>query len=227
MLLDCPHAPRRAGGLSEGMIENMTEALIVVDVQNDFCSGGALAVPDGETIVPLVNRLMARFEVVVATQDWHPADHLSFADNHAGRAPFENIEVSYGPQTLWPAHCVQNTPGAELHADLEAERCEMIVRKGFRSGIDSYSAFMENDRHTSTGLAGYLRERGVTKTYLCGLAGDVCVYASTCDAQGAGFEAVFVEDCVRDIDLEGSKASTRADLVARGIPLINAADLLA
>lgn len=205
----------------------MTEALIVVDVQNDFCSDGALAVPDGETIVPLVNRLMTRFEVIVATQDWHPADHLSFAPNHEGRAPFESIEVAYGPQTLWPVHCVQGSPGAELHPDLDAERFEMIVRKGFRADIDSYSAFMENDRRTSTGLAGYLRERGVDRVYLCGLAGDVCVYASTCDAQSAGFEARFVEDCVRDIDLDGSMAATRADLAARNIPLVNAETLLA
>jgi nicotinamidase/pyrazinamidase len=164
------------------------EALIVVDVQNDFCEGGALAVAGGNAIVPRVNQLIAQADHVVLTQDWHPPGHASFAESHDGAEPFSTRPFPYGPQILWPAHCVQGTTGAEFHADLETTKAEMIVRKGFHRGIDSYSAFRENDRMTRTGLDGYLKARGITKIVLCGLALDYCVAWSALDAKQAGFE---------------------------------------
>ncbi|VFU09629.1 Nicotinamidase [Methylocella tundrae] len=184
------------------------DVLLVVDLQNDFCPGGRLAVPHGDEAVALINRLAARFEYVVLTQDWHPRGHLSFASTH-GRAPFEMIEASYGPQILWPDHCVQDTPGAALHKDLHIPHAELILRKGFRRGIDSYSAFFENDRMTPTGLAGYLRERGFSRIFIAGLAFDFCVRYSAEDAKAHGFSAVVIEDACRAIDVEGSVEATR------------------
>lgn len=180
------------------------DALIVVDVQNDFCTGGALAVPGGEEVVPGINRLRPRFGCRVLTQDWHPSGHGSFASRHPGKAPLETVAFPYGPQTLWPDHCVQGTDGARFHPDLDTDGADMVIRKGFRREIDSYSAFVENDRATPTGLAGYLRERGIGRVVLAGLATDFCVGFSALDALGAGFRAVVLEDLCRAIDIDGS-----------------------
>jgi nicotinamidase/pyrazinamidase len=180
------------------------DLLLVIDVQNDFCSGGALAVSDGDAVVPVVNRLTERFEHVVLTQDWHPSGHSSFATSHPGAAPFATISMPYGEQTLWPDHCVQGTPGAAFHPQLATVRAELVIRKGFRPEIDSYSAFYENDRCTPTGLAGYLRERGLQRIFLAGLATDYCVYYSAMDARRLGFAAVLIEAGCRAIDLAGS-----------------------
>jgi nicotinamidase/pyrazinamidase len=196
------------------------DVLLVVDVQNDFCEGGSLAVPHGSEVVPLVNRLAGRFRNVVLTQDWHPAGHLSFASSHAGRQPYETIEMAYGPQVLWPDHCVQGTPGAEFRQDLRIPHAALVVRKGFRREIDSYSAFYENDRATPTGLSGYLRERALARVVLAGLALDFCVRWSAEDAHKNGFAAVVVEDACRAIDVAGSLAATRASLAALGIPRV-------
>ncbi len=196
-----------------------TDALIVVDVQNDFCPGGRLAVPGGHEVVPLINRLAHGFKHVVLTQDWHPAGHLSFASSHAGKAPFGQIDMPYGPQTLWPDHCIQQTPGAAFHAGLDIPHAELIVRKGFRRDIDSYSAFFENDHKTPTGLAGYLKERGFTKTVCVGLAFDFCVRYSAEDAKSVGFETEVIEAACRAIDLGGSAEATRKSLTERGIVL--------
>lgn len=201
------------------------ELLLVVDVQNDFCPGGALAVPEGDRVVPVINRLARRFDHVAATQDWHPPGHQSFASSHPGRQPFETIEVSYGTQVLWPDHCVQGTGGANFHPDLDLTRAELIVRKGYRAAIDSYSAFFENDRATPTGLAGYLKERGFKRLYLCGLAIDYCVNYSALDAVRAGFEALVVEDACRAIDLEGSLAAARRDMAEAGVEVVTAKSL--
>jgi len=192
------------------------DALIVVDVQNDFCAGGALAVPDGDAVVAPINALMARFATVVLTQDWHPAGHSSFASHHPEAAPFSTIRMPYGPQTVWPDHCVIGTPGADFHPDLEVERAQMIVRKGFRREVDSYSAFFENDGATPTGLAGYLRERGVGRVVLAGLATDFCVGWSGLDARRCGFETVVLADRSAAIDLDGSLAAIRARLAEAG-----------
>lgn len=186
-----------------------TDYLVVVDVQNDFMPSGALAVPDGDAVVPVINRLMPHFPHLVLTQDWHPLGHLSFASSHPGRRPFETVGMPYGLQTLWPDHCLQGTGGAAFHPDLATNRAEMIVRKGYRPAIDSYSAFMENDRTTPTGLTGYLRERGFTRLFFAGLATDFCVRWSVEDARAAGFEAVLIEDACRAIDLDGSLAAAR------------------
>jgi len=195
------------------------DLLLVVDVQNDFCPGGALAVPGGDAIVPLVNALAAKFAHVVLTQDWHPAGHLSFASAHLGRRPFETVRLAYGDQILWPDHCVQGKPGAAFHAGLDLDRPQLVVRKGCNPAIDSYSAFRENDRTTRTGLAGYLRERGVRRLFLAGLATDFCVRWSAVDAREAGFEAVVLEDACRAIDLDGSLAAARAEMAAAGVML--------
>jgi nicotinamidase/pyrazinamidase len=180
------------------------EALIIVDVQNDFCPGGALAVPRGDEILPAVNRLAAEFTHVILTQDWHPRGHASFASSHPGKQPFETIEVAYGEQILWPDHCVQGTPGAAFHPRLDASHAELIVRKGFRRAIDSYSAFFENDHRTPTGLAGYLHERGLQRLTLCGLATDFCVLYSALDGRKAGFEVSVVTSACRGIDIDSS-----------------------
>lgn len=196
-----------------------TEALIVIDVQNDFCPGGALAVAGGDEIVPGINALMAEFATVVLTQDWHPADHLSFADNHPGAAPFSLIDMPYGKQVLWPAHCVQGTPGAAFHAGLTTDPAQLVIRKGFRPEIDSYSAFFENDRTTPTGLQGYLASRGVTAVTLVGLATDFCVAYSALDAARLGFRVTVRGDLCRAIDLDGSLAAARAEMQAAGVQL--------
>jgi len=180
------------------------EVLLIIDVQNDFCPGGALAVPEGDAIVPVVNRLAAEFSHVILTQDWHPARHASFASSHPGELPFDAIEVFYGTQILWPDHCVQDTHGAAFHPTLDVPHAELVLRKGFRSAIDSYSAFRENDRRTATGLAGYLRERGFERITLCGLATDFCVAFSAIDAREAGFEVSIVTSACRAIDIDGS-----------------------
>ncbi|MBD9555290.1 MULTISPECIES: bifunctional nicotinamidase/pyrazinamidase [unclassified Ensifer] len=180
------------------------KALIVVDVQNDFCPGGALGVAGGDEIVPMINGLIDRFEHVVLTQDWHPAGHSSFASSHPGKNPFEMIAMPYGAQTLWPDHCVQGSAGADFHPALEWTRAELLIRKGFRAQIDSYSAFFENDRRTPTGLSGYLRDRGIKKVTLCGLATDFCVAFSALDAVAQGFSTTVVLEACRGIDLNGS-----------------------
>jgi nicotinamidase/pyrazinamidase len=196
---------------------NDTDVLIVVDVQNDFCPGGGLAVPEGEAVVPVVNALARRFRHVVLTQDWHTAGHASFASSYPGKKPFETIELAYGTQVLWPDHCVQNTNGAAFHRGLDVPQVELIVRKGFHPAIDSYSAFFENDRRTPTGLAGYLRERGFARVVLCGLATDFCVRYSAEDARGHGFAAVVIDDACRAIDLAGSLAQTHASFAQKGV----------
>ena len=193
------------------------DILVVVDVQNDFCSGGALAVPNGDDVVPVVNRLATKFEHVVLTQDWHPTGHNSFASSHPGHKPFETIALDYGPQILWPDHCVQGSRGAEFHSDLHVPHAELILRKGYRRAIDSYSAFYENDRKTPTGLAGCLRERGFTDIYLAGLAYDFCVRYSAEDGRREGFAVAVVEDACRGIDMDGSIKATREALTAMGV----------
>jgi len=192
-------------------------ALIVVDIQNDFCPGGALAVAGGDQIVAQVNAMMADHGAVVLTQDWHPVDHASFAANHPGAAPFEQVTMPYGPQTLWPAHCVQGTPGAQFHPALATDRADLILRKGFRAGIDSYSAFFENDRETATGLEGYLHSRGLTALTFVGLATDFCVAWSAMDAARLGFKVRVIESACRAIDLNGSLAEARAQMRAAGV----------
>jgi nicotinamidase/pyrazinamidase len=197
------------------------DVLLVIDVQNDFCPGGALAVADGDAVVPVVNRLAERFDHVVLTQDWHPSGHSSFATSHPGAAPFEAISMPYGQQTLWPDHCVQGTPGAAFHPQLKTERAELVIRKGFRPAVDSYSAFHENDRRTPTGLAGYLRERGLQRIFMAGLATDYCVHYSAVDARRLGFETVVIESGCRAIDLAGSLDAARAAMAAAGVKRIN------
>jgi nicotinamidase/pyrazinamidase len=196
------------------------DVLIIVDVQNDFCTGGALAVPGGEKVVPAINRIAERFENVVLTQDWHPEDHVSFASNHPRKDPYDSIVLSYGLQVLWPDHCVKGSTGADFHRELETLRASLVVRKGFHRNVDSYSAFYENDKTTSTGLAGYLRERGLNTLFFAGLAFDFCVRYSAEDARKAGFDAVVVEEACRGIDLDGSVAATHRSLRSLGIPVV-------
>jgi len=197
------------------------DLLLIIDVQNDFCPGGALAVVDGDAVVPVINRLAERFGHVALTQDWHPAGHSSFATSHPGSAPFETIGMSYGQQTLWPDHCIQGTTGAAFHQQLATKRAELVIRKGFRPEIDSYSAFYENDRRTPTGLAGYLRERGLQRIFLAGLATDFCVYYSALDACRLGFTTVVIEAGCRAIDLAGSLDAAWAGMAAAGVQRIN------
>jgi nicotinamidase/pyrazinamidase len=199
-----------------------SDVLIVVDVQNDFCPGGRLAVPRGDEAIAPINRLAALFSDVVLSQDWHPAGHLSFASSHPGKEPFETVTMPYGPQVLWPDHCVQGTPGAAFHPKLEAVHAALVVRKGFRREIDSYSTFYENDRKTPTGLAGYLRERGFRRAFLGGLAFDFCVRYSAEDATDQGFEVIVIEDACRGIDLGGSVAATRRSFMDRNIACVRA-----
>jgi nicotinamidase/pyrazinamidase len=196
------------------------DALIVVDVQNDFCSGGALAVPGGERVVPAINRIAEKFQNVVLTQDWHPEDHVSFVSNHPHKRPYDTIELSYGPQVLWPDHCVQGSAGADFHNALETARASLVLRKGTHRKIDSYSAFFENDHKTSTGLAGYLRERELKTLFFVGLAFDFCVRYSAEDACKAGFEAFVIEEACRGIDLHGSVAATHHSFKSLGIPVV-------
>ena len=181
----------------------------MVDIQNDFCPGGGLAVPRGDEVVPVINRLAQRFEHVVLTQDWHPHGHQSFASTHPGRKPYETITVAYGPQILWPDHCVQGTAGAEFRKDLQITHAELVLRKGYHRDIDSYSAFYENDRQTHTGLAGYLRERGFHRVFMAGLAFDFCVRYSAEDARRETFDVVVIDDACRGIDVDGSMNATR------------------
>jgi nicotinamidase/pyrazinamidase len=200
------------------------DVLLVVDVQNDFCPGGALAVPGGDEVVPAVNRLAREFAHVILTQDWHPPGHSSFASARPGHHPFETVEMPYGSQILWPDHCVQGTSGAAFHPGLETPRAELVLRKGFHPGIDSYSAFCENDRHTATGLAAYLRERGFERITLCGLATDFCVLYSALDAAAAGFAATVILDACRGIDMGGSLARALEEMRAAGVTLRSGLD---
>lgn len=201
-------------------------ALIVVDLQRDFCAAGALAVPDGDAVVPVVNALAPRFPLVVLTQDWHPADHLSFASQHPGRQAFEGVDMPYGPQTLWPDHCVMGSEGAALHPGLDVPRAQMVLRKGSHRSVDSYSAFLEADRVTRTGLDGYLVSRGVRRVFVCGLATDFCVAWTALDARRYGFATTVIEDACRGIDLGGSLARAWQDMAASGVHRIQAADIL-
>jgi nicotinamidase/pyrazinamidase len=194
-----------------------TDALLVIDVQKDFMPGGALAVADGDAVVPIINALAMKFDHVILTQDWHPAHHISFATTHADKNPYEIIQAPYGPQTLWPEHCLQHTDGSAFHPALSIPHAELILRKGFRRHIDSYSAFLENDHFTPTGLAGYLRERGLTRLFLCGLAYDFCVRYSAIDGKHLGFETIVIEDATRPVNLPNSVAETNAALAAAGV----------
>ncbi|WP_420549969.1 bifunctional nicotinamidase/pyrazinamidase [Curvivirga sp.] len=196
-----------------------TDALIVIDVQNDFCAGGALAVPDGDAVVRPILELQSKFNTVVYTQDWHPSDHSSFASQYEGKNPLETIELPYGTQVLWPDHCVSGGHGAEFHKDLDVNAAQMIIRKGFRSAIDSYSAFFENDQVTPTGLEGYLKSRNIDRVFLCGLATDFCVYYSAIDAVKSGFQAVLISDACRGIDLGGSLSAALEDMKAKGVEI--------
>lgn len=205
---------------------NERTALLIVDAQNGFMPGGGLPVAGGDAIVPVINRIAPRFANVVLTQDWHPADHVSFAASHPGRQPFERITLPYGEQVLWPTHCVQGTHDAALHAGLHVPQAQLIIRKGFHREVDSYSAFMEADRRTSTGLAAYLHARGITALYVCGLATDYCVAWSALDARAAGFAATVVEDACRAIDLDGSLARAWRDMAAAGVGRVSASRLL-
>ncbi|MFZ0393527.1 MAG: bifunctional nicotinamidase/pyrazinamidase [Terracidiphilus sp.] len=207
------------------MNPDSNSVLVVIDLQNDFCPGGALAVAGGDEVIPAIHRIAPLFEHIILTQDWHSPRHLSFASAHPGRKPFETVPVSYGEQTLWPDHCVKGTRGAEFHPDLRLPQSELILRKGFRPEVDSYSAFFENDRATATGLAGYLRERRLTRVFLCGLAFDYCVGYSALDARRLGFEALVIRDACRAIDLNGSAAAMEEQFNAAGIVLLNSAEL--
>ena len=197
-----------------------SDCLLIIDVQNDFCAGGSLAVPDAETILPVINQLAAQFCTVVQTQDWHPAGHSSFASSHAGKRPFDTISLAYGEQTLWPDHCIQGSNGSGFHPDLQTDCSQLIIRKGFRSAIDSYSAFYENDHTTATGLSGYLRERAVKRVVCVGLALDYCVRFSTVDARREGFEAIVLEDGCRGINVDGSNENARQLMHNAGVTLI-------
>lgn len=201
------------------------DALVVIDVQNDFCPGGALAVADGDAVIEVIHRVASRFEHILLTQDWHPPGHTSFASTHSGHMPLEMIEVSYGAQTLWPDHCVQGTAGAEFHPALHLPRAELVLRKGFRKDIDSYSAFFENDQVTHTGLAGYLRERGLQRVFFAGLAYDFCVGYSALDARRLGFPASVIRDGCRAIDAGGSMSRIERKFDEAGVALIESSDL--
>ena len=202
------------------------DVLIVVDMQNDFCPGGALAVRGGDQVIPLIHKIAPRFGHIILTQDWHPAGHHSFAGAHPGKQPFAQVQLGYGEQTLWPEHCVQGTRGAGFHPDLRLPQAELILRKGFRREIDSYSAFFENDRTTPIGLAGYLRERNLTRVFLAGLAYDYCVAYSALDARRLGIPAVVVRDACRAIDLNGSVATIEKQFAESGVLLIESSAIL-
>ena len=201
-------------------------ALLVIDVQNDFIPGGQLAVPEGDLIVPLINRLAGQFKQVVIAQDWHPAGHASFASSHPGRQPYDVIQLPYGEQTLWPDHCIQGSRGAEFHTGLDLPHAQLIIRKGCNPDIDSYSAFLEADRRTTTGLAGYLKERGIDTVYMVGLALDFCVMFSALDARAAGFNTFVVLDACRAIDMEGSLATAMERMQTAGVGLIQSNQLI-
>ena len=201
-----------------------TDVLLVIDVQNDFMPGGALAIPDGDAIVPLINTLAKKFDHVILTQDWHPPQHISFASTH-NKQHYETIQAPYGPQVLWPEHVLQHTKGAAFHPALHIPHAELILRKGFRRHIDSYSAFMENDHRTPTGLAGYLRERNLQRLFLCGLAYDFCVRFSAIDGHNLGFETIVIEDATRPANLPNSIAQTDAALATANVPRIQSTDI--
>ncbi len=203
------------------------EALVIIDVQNDFCPDGALAVAQGDEVVPIINGLAGQFRTRLLTQDWHPSDHQSFAANHPGGEPFSLVDMPYGPQVLWPVHCVQGTPGAQFHDGLETDGADLIVRKGFRAEIDSYSAFFENDHTTPTGLTGYLRDRHIDTLFMAGLATDFCVRFSAVDAARLGFDVTVVEDACRAIDLDGSLAAAMNDMAEHGVKIVQSTDLAA
>jgi nicotinamidase/pyrazinamidase len=198
-----------------------SDTLLVIDLQNDFCPGGALEGKEGDAIIPTINSLATKFPHVILTQDWHPQKHISFASTHTNKNPYETIEAPYGPQNLWPEHCLQHSDGAAFHSALDLPQAELILRKGFRPHIDSYSAFLENDHITPTGLAGYLRERELPRLFLCGLAYDFCVRFSAIDGKHLGFEIVVIEDATRPVDLPGSIAETNAALAILNIPRVN------
>src|SRR6266498_5067587 len=216
-----------APALAQGKIKpGDDDVLVVVDVQNCFVPGGTLPVPEGDKIIPLINRLAPAFTHVVMTQDWHTPGHISFASSHTGKKPFETTQLPYGTQVLWPDHCVQGTPGADLHKDLRIPHAELIIRKGYRNHIDSYSAFYEADGKTPTGLTGYLRDRGLTQVFLVGLATDFCVAWSAMDARKAGFAALVIEDACRGIDAGGSLAKAWADMLGAGVKRIKSTDIV-
>ncbi len=200
-------------------------ALLIIDVQNDFCPGGALEVPEGDKVVPLINKLTDKFENIVQTQDWHPEDHYSFASAHEGKKPFETTELNYGEQVLWPDHCVQNSKGAEFHSDLITKPTQMIVRKGFRKHIDSYSAFYENDHKTKTGLTGYLNDRNIDTLYVVGLATDFCVKWSVIDGCKEGFKVYVIEDAIKGIDIDGSVDQAVKEMKEAGAEFIHSGDI--
>ncbi len=202
------------------------DVFLVIDVQNCFTPGGSLAVKDGDQVVPLINKLAKSFKHVVMTQDWHTADHISFASQHAGKKPFETVKLAYGQQVLWPDHCVQGTDGAALNKDLQIPNAELIIRKGYRQEVDSYSAFLEADKKTQTGLGGYLKQRGLKRVFLAGLATDFCVAWSALDARRQGFEALVIEDACRGIDINGSIAAAWKDMAKAGVKRIQSADLI-
>ncbi len=208
------------------MLNRATDALLVIDLQNDFCPGGALAVTDGDEIVPAINSLAQKFPHVVLTQDWHPAGHISFASAHPGTQPYESMEASYGTQALWPDHCVQNTHGADFHPGLKVSHAELILRKGFRPDMDSYSAFLENDHFTPTGLAGYLRECGLKRLFLCGLAYDFCVRYSAIDGIALDFECLVIEDATRPVRLPGSVEATDQAFAESGVQRVSASSVM-
>ena len=214
--------PRAAGSRAAAGADS---ALLIVDVQNCFVAGGTLAVPHGAEVVPVINRIAARFTTVVATQDWHTPGHVSFASSHPGRKPYETLELPYGRQVLWPDHCVMGTEDARLVEGLDAARAQLVIRKGFHPDIDSYSAFDEADHRTATGLAGYLKERGVRRVFVCGLATDFCVAWTALDARRAGFDTTVIEDATRGIDLDGSLAAAWTSMAAAGVHRIQSADL--
>jgi len=203
------------------------DVLIVIDVQNDFCPGGALAVPRGDEVIAPIQRVAPCFEPIILTQDWHPANHISFAASHPGKKPFESMKLAYGTQTLWPSHCVQGSTGAEFHPALHLSQAELILRKGFRPNVDSYSVFFENDRTTATGLAGYLRERDLKRVFLAGLAYDYCVGYSALDARRLGLQAFVLRDACRAIDLNGSVAAIESEFSRAGVNVIETAHLSA
>ncbi|HZY63826.1 MAG TPA: bifunctional nicotinamidase/pyrazinamidase [Edaphobacter sp.] len=203
------------------------DVLLVIDVQNDFCPGGSLAIPQGDQVIPLINSLGRKFEHVILTQDWHPAGHISFASTHPGKKPFDIIQAPYGPQTLWPEHCIQSTSGSDFHPSLDLSEAELILRKGFRRHIDAYSAFLENDHFTSTGLAGYLRERELHRLFLCGLAYDFCVRFSAIDGTALGFECLVIEDATRPVDLQNSVTETNAAFNTAGVQRVHSGHIRA
>ena len=209
------------------MVQNFSdEALVLIDIQNDFCPGGALAVNEGNEIVSVINNIQKKFSVKILTQDWHPENHKSFASNHSGKDPFSSINMFYGSQVLWPDHCIQDTLGADFHSDLITKNSDLIIRKGFRPDIDSYSAFFENDKSTPTGLEGYLKTRGIKTIYLCGLALDFCVFFSAIDGAKLGFQVFVIEDACRAIDLDGSLENSLKEMNAVGVKLISSSKFL-